>query len=166
MVLILSQRGWCGRGSGDARPMAIVAALCYLTLVRGWQSAVGNLLELLRFNKAYRGLQFSGACMKNRRVRFHRIRECQTQTIQLQQYFANFSFKVLRMKPGEPTQSEVTSVRKQTVRTALVLLYNDIARRMIHVHWREFVGLLGGQYVVTTTVSVSTIVFINISINY
>ena len=45
------------------------------SLMRGWRNTVGSLMELFWLKKAYHGPQFAGICVKNRGVRFHRIRD-------------------------------------------------------------------------------------------
>ena len=48
----------------------------------GWRNTVGNLIEFAWLKKTYHGPQFTGICVKNRGVRFHRVRD-------FQQYYFN-----------------------------------------------------------------------------
>ena len=43
--------------------------------VRGWWNTVGNVIEIIWLKQTYHGLEFTGICVNNRRVRFHRIRD-------------------------------------------------------------------------------------------
>ena len=44
-------------------------------MAAGWQPAVGNLIENRWLEEAYRGLRFTGMCVRDRGVRFLRIRD-------------------------------------------------------------------------------------------
>ena len=62
-------RGSCG---AFLRPKITTRAP---TTVRGWQNTVGNLIELFWLKNKYYGPQFTGACVQNSGLRFHRIRD-------------------------------------------------------------------------------------------
>ena len=55
--------------------LQVLCVISVIVIVRGWRNTVGNLIELFWLKQTYHGPQFTCICVKNRWVRFHRIRD-------------------------------------------------------------------------------------------
>ena len=56
-------------------PLPPPLSLATPSRLRGWRNTIGNLIEFFWLKKQHRGPQFTGICVKDRGVRFHRFRD-------------------------------------------------------------------------------------------
>ena len=72
---------FCRVAGKDRHKRKVASQTPELMFIRGWWNTAGGLIEICWAKKNIRRLQIRGKCVRNRGVRFHRIRDFKQYTI-------------------------------------------------------------------------------------